>query len=397
MPTSTAGASPIKHVVIMIQENRGVDNLFNGFPGADTAQSGKTHTGQIVQLTARSLTAPSDVCHDHHCWTEAYDGGNMDGFDIYSPSPGFSYGYVPQSETVPIWTLAERYVFADRMFQSNSGPSYPAHQYLIAAQSGLAFGNPVSQLSPDIWGCDADPSTVVPLMTTPISKVFPCFTYPTLADTLDGGGVSWRYYAPDLGAHGGNWSAFRAIRGIRFGPDWARNITSPPSQVLTDIAAGSLAQVTWVVPSWPDSDHSGNESATGPQWVASVANAVGASPFWDSTAIFVVWDDWGGWYDHVVPPQVDPMGLGFRVPMIVVSPYAKHGYVSHVDHEFGSIVRFVEEQFDLPSLGQTDSRADDLRDCFDFSQTPGPYARIPTSVAPSYFTHEIPNTTPPDD
>ena len=395
MPTPS-GSTEIQHVVIMIQENRGVDNLFNGFPGADTAQSGKMHTGEVVSMTPRSLRAKSDLCHDHHCWTQAYDGGKMDGFDIYGPSPGFSYGYVPQSETVPVWTLAERFTFADRMFQSNAGPSFPAHLYLIAAQSGLAFGNPASAIGLDVWGCDADPSTLVPLMTEPVTKVFPCFNYPTLADALDERGISWRYYAPELDAHGGNWSAFEAVRGIRYGPDWARNIESPPSAIFTDIAAGRLAQVTWVTPSWRDSDHSGNESATGPQWVASVANAIGASSFWNTTAIFVVWDDWGGWYDHVAPPQVDAMGLGFRVPFIVVSPYAKRGYVSHVNHEFGSIIRFVEEQLGLPSLGQTDARADDLGDCFDFTQMPAPYARVTTSVSPSYFVHEPANNTPPD-
>jgi len=113
------------------------------------------------------------------------------------------------------------------------------------------------------------------------------------------------------------------------GSEWASRDISPQTQVLTDIANGNLAQVTWIVPDWAHSDHPGNNSSEGPDWVASIVNAIGASPFWNSTAILINWDDWGGWYDHVPPQTIDSMGPGFRVPLIVVSPYAKHGYVSH--------------------------------------------------------------------
>ena len=117
--------------------------------------------------------------------------------------------------------------------------------------------------------------------------------------------------------------------------------------------------------------------------------------FWNSTAIFVTWDDWGGWYDHVPPQQLDEMGLSFRVPLLVISPYARHGYVSHVQHEFGSILHFTEENFSIPSLNDSDRRADDLSDCFDFSQSPQPFVRIRAPLNAKWFlTH--PDHSAPD-
>jgi phospholipase C len=214
---------------------------------------------------------------------------------------------------------------------------------------------------------------------------------------LDAAHVSWKYYAPS--ATGGDigyiWSAYDAIKHIRFGPDWAGDVISPETQVLSDIENGKVAQVSWVIPSWANSDHANSLSTTGPDWVASIVNAIGTSKYWDDTAVFIAWDDWGGWYDHVPPPQLDEMGLGFRVPLIVVSPYARHGYVSHQQHEFGSILRFTEEAFGLPSLGTRDAISDDLLDCFDLSQPAQPYTQMQTNLSPEHFKHQI-STGPPD-
>ena len=202
---------------------------------------------------------------------------------------------------------------------------------------------------------------------------------------MDAAHVSWRYYAPTYGAAGYIWSAYDAVRQIRFGADWNSYVVSPETTVLTDAPAGNLSSVTWVTPSQANSDHPLGQSTSGPQWVASVVNAIGASPTWNSTAIFIVWDDWGGFYDHVAPKQVDAMGLGFRVPLMVISPYAKRGYVSHVDHEFGSLLRFTEEAFGLPSLGTRDAISDDLQDCFDFTAPPAPYKAIATRLRATDF------------
>jgi phospholipase C len=401
------GLSNIKHIVVIMQENRSFDNMFNGFPGADTVQSGMSG-GASVALQPVPLTDKTDVDHTHPGWWADRDHGEMDGF-AHTPAPGlglsypyptFPYAYVPQNETVPLWTLASQYTLADRMFQSNTGPSFVAHQYMIAGQSALADENPGDTDLGHEWGCDSPASSRVALLGpngTDLPGVYPCFDYETIADLMDAKGVSWRYYAPAAGREGYVWSAFDAIHHIRFGADWTNNVISPNTQVLSDIAKGTLAQVTWVIPDLPYSDHpSGGGNGEGPDWVANVVNAVGASPFWNSTVVLISWDDWGGWYDHVPPPPVDGMGLGFRVPLIVVSPWAKHGYISHTQHEFGSFLRLTEEVFTLPSLGTRDAVSDDLLDCFDFSQTPQPYVQVPVQFGPKDFLKMKVSREPPD-
>jgi phospholipase C len=156
--------------------------------------------------------------------------------------------------------------------------------------------------------------------------------------------------------------------------------------VLTDIAHGELAQVTWIVPDLENSDHPGSGTVDGPDWVASIVNAIGQSQFWNSTAIFVTWDDWGGWYDHVLPPRIDEMGFGFRVPLLVVSPWAKHGYVSHEVHEASGFIRFIEYDFNLGSLGQRDENADYFADCFDLTQPSEPFVPIVAGTPSGDFT-----------
>jgi phospholipase C len=235
----------------------------------------------------------------------------------------------------------------------------------------------------------------------------PCFDYQTLADAFDAANLSWRSYAPAVtdtytgGPYGTVsgyiWSAFDAIRHIRYGPDWNANVISPQTQFFNDLARGQLSNLTWIAPDWTDSDHANSLSASGPQWVANIVNAIGRSPYWPSTAILITWDDWGGWYDHVAPPQLDAMGLGPRVPLLVVSPYAKRGYVSHVQHEFGSLLRFTEKVFNLRSLGTSDARADDLSDCFDFGQPGRSFQAIATVRNAMSFRRQAPSGRPPDD
>jgi phospholipase C len=395
--------SRIKHVVIIIQENRSVDNLFNGFPGADTVRIGERRMGP-VNLRPVDLDFPADVDHQHHAWVQSYDNGRMDGFaDVFTTpkqDDEFPYAYVPERQVEPYWTLARRYTFADRMFQSNTGPSFPAHLYLIAGQAQYVASNPNHlETTRFAWGCDSPLNARLTLLDTLGNEVpgpYPCLDFQTLADTANANGVTWRYYAPPIDSLGNIWSAFDAIRHIRYSPRW-RNVVSPETRVLTDAGSGDLPSITWVVPSAQNSDHAFPRKDTGkaigmrtgqhgPEWVASVVNAIGRSSFWGSTAIFIVWDDWGGWYDHVAPPQLDRMGLGPRVPFIVVSPWARTHYVSHVRHEFGSILHFTELAFDLPSLHTTDQRADDLRDCFDFTHAARSFSPIPTFRTAAYFT-----------
>ena len=398
---------PIKHIVIVIQENRTPDNLFNGFPGADTVPTAKLHNGTTVALKPISLATHTDPCHMHDCFVTDYDNGKLDGFDVARPKDGMGpISVVPRSESQPYWTIAQRYAFADRMFSSNSGPSFPAHLYLVGGQSAgidsLPWYNGADLAPGALWSCGAAPGTLVSTLLPngqPGPNVFPCVDFPTLADDLSQHGHSWRYYAPAIHKDIGYvWSAYSAVKHIYDNPAAWANVVSPETTVLTDAAKGNLADVTWVTPSLVNSDHGSPNSsdAGGPSWVASVVNAIGKSPEWNSTAIVITWDEWGGYYDHVLPPRVDSMGLGFRVPLIVVSPYAKHGYVSHVTHEFGSILRFAEETFGIPTLGTRDARSDDLGDMFDFKQRPAPFQTVGTRLHAQDFLRQAPSSEPPD-
>jgi phospholipase C len=228
---------------------------------------------------------------------------------------------------------------------------------------------------------------------------FPCLSYQTLRDPLDAGGVPWRYYAPEVGqSFGGDlWNAFDGIRAVRYGSEWNTNVTWPETNVFKDITAGKLPSVSWVIPDYQNSDHPGDTSDTGPSWVAQVVNAIGNSPDWNSTAIVVTWDDWGGWYDHVAPTILNSYGYGFRVPLIVISPYAKAGYISHTIHDFGSILKFMEETFGLPSLGYADAAADNLSDRFDLSQTPLIFKTINAPLSAAHFLNDKNPPADPDD
>lgn len=393
LPTTPVFSGPktaqtaIRHIVVIVQENRSFDNLFQGFPGADTASSGLKSDGTTVQLKPVSLAHGQDPNHDYADFAASLDGGKLDGFDHVGSwpnnEPNIAYSYVPRSEAQPYFDLASSYALADRMFQSNNSASYPAHQYVIAAQSA----NVVNVPSAIPWGCDAPAGTTVTMLrpdgTTFQSSAAPCFDYQTVGDTLDTAGVSWAYYSPQIGAPGdlagSLWTPFDAIRHIRFGADWSRSEIAPETSILDDIANGTLRNVSFVTPDALNSDHARFPSTSGPMWVSSIVSAIGASQYWQDTAIFVTWDDWGGWYDHVVPPKVDQNGPGFRVPLIAISPYAKHGYVSHVQLETSSITRYIEEVFQLPSLGQRDATANPPDDMFDYSQHVAPLAGVRVS------------------
>jgi phospholipase C len=417
----------IKHVVIIIQENRTFDNVFYRFPGTDTPAYALMRTSSAPHSPVKKVTltpAPfgkQDECHGFICGIIDWDKGKMDGFGLPMINPGQAaglgaYTYLPQTQVAPYWAMAKQYTLADRMFTTQFDASFVGHLDLIAGTSSVAPKTSIVQVptgSP--WGCGAPQGTktyqLLPTRASPKPDgPFPCFTqFATLADTLDAHGVSWKYYAPAIGQTGSLWSIFQSISSVFKGPDWKRNVISPQTRVLGDAKTGALADVTWVVPDGLDSDHAGNGSDTGPSWVASVVNAIGTGPEWNSTAIIVLWDDWGGWYDHVPPPQLDFRGLGIRVPCIIISPYARAGYVSHTQYEFGSVLHFAEQVFNLPSLGPnrlgpgardlgyTDVRGVSLTDSFDFTQAPRRFTPIPQPYPISDFVNEKPSGVEPDD
>jgi phospholipase C len=408
-PPTSPSLSKIHHVIIIFQENRTPDNLFHGLPGADIATSGVNSQGQTVPLRPVSLNIPYDIDHSHGAFLLAFNSGQMNGWDLESircPSKDCdrptSFGYVPPAEVGPYFALAKRYTFGDRMFQTNQGPSFPAHQYIISGTSTNASGSVLLAAENPHYAdrtalnCDGSPLSVVQMIDPAGSErlqLRPCFEHLTLFDLLDAKGVSWRYY--DARSFGGLWSGPNAISHIRFGPDWA-NVTAPGSKILDDIAARQLPNVSWVIPTAAASDHALVTDGSGPNFVAAIVNAVGQSPYWSDTAIFITWDDWGGWYDHVPPPIYGSNELGFRVPLIVVSPYARQGYVSHVQHEFGSILHFIESNYGLANLGYTDVRADALLDCFDFTRAPLTFQPIPAARSAPTNPNQPPSTIPPD-
>jgi phospholipase C len=414
----------IQHIVVIFQENRTPDNLFHDSVlisrGADIASSGINSDGQTIPLAPVSLATDYDPNHSHNSFVLMYDKGKMDGADKIPvfckpgatdcPAPNLQFAYVNPSEVAPYFQMAERYTFADRMFQTNQGPSFPAHQFIISGTSApTATSNLFAAENPggSIAGCIALPKTTVHLIDpsgNESTAIYPCFEHPTLTDRLDAKGITWNYYAPSAGSI---WTGPDAIQHICqpqtqsgklvcTGRAWS-NVIIPQKRILTDIANNDLAQVTWVIPSGRESDHPSGNDGSGPSWVASIVNAIGTSPYWANTAILITWDDWGGWYDHVAPQIVNSYEYGFRVPLIVVSPYAKAAYVSHVTHDFGSILKFIEKNFKLATLGYADVRADDLSDCFDLSQTPLTFQTIPAALDADHFLNDKRTPTDPDD
>jgi phospholipase C len=415
-PVSSPTPAPLKiqHIVIVIQENRSFDNLFATYPGADGTTHATLHDGRPFELTKSPLVIKKDLNHMHSGFVTEYDNGKMDGFDqigfgatgTEGAAGTFPLRYVDPEQIRPYWAMARNYALADHMFQTQGSGSFTAHQELIAA--GTAIGPTKSLIdspSKGPWGCDAPPQTVTSYIDATGQYFFnkgpfPCLTYPTLKDRLDPKGLSWKYYTPPLlvpGSSGFLWNAFDAIRNVRYGPDWHQDDVSPETAIFDDISANELPAVSWVIPSAPNSDHP-YATDNGPEWVASIVNAIGKSQAWQTTAIIVVWDDWGGLFDHVAPPQLDYQGLGFRVPMIVISPYAKSvGYISHTQYEFGSIVRFVEDNWQLGRLAATDVRANSIADMFDFNNPPRAFVPIPSAHSPSFFKGQAPSLDPVDD
>ncbi len=419
-------SNPITHVVVMIQENRSFDNLFATYPGADGATQGlmKTPSGgeEYVPLEAVNLAEICDFGHRRDDFLKEYDNGMMDGFGLErgggrckGTAGTKAYQYVNPSQIAPYWDIANQYVLADHMFQTQGSGSFTAHQDLIAGGTTINAKQTKSLVdypSDTPWGCDAPKHTKTSTLTWTGVKLkygyhqgpFPCLGYATLRDLLDARSVSWKYYSPPVASRGGGlWNAFDAISAVRHGPEWNANVTSDPNVIFSDLASNTLPSVSWVIPDRENSDHPNTGTDDGPAWVAGVVNAVGESPYWQNTAIVVVWDDWGGFYDHERPPFFDDWGgLGFRVPMMVVSAYARigsgtqGGYISHTQYEFGSILKFIEDTFDLGRVGTTDIRATSIAEVFDFSQQARSFARIPSSRSRAYFRHRRPSYRPID-
>jgi phospholipase C len=402
------GAGKIQHVVWVVQENRSFNAIFEGYPGATTASSGKDSFGRTVALRPVSLKRTYELDHSAFAMFDACDGRGtlpgtkcrMDAFNLerkYGGPLHGQYAYVPHLESKPYWAMAHEWVLADKMFATQLDESFVAHQYIIAAQAHSSVDVPLGY-----WGCGGGKTDIVEILKTDrkyggVQRA--CFDYETLGDEFDKAGLQWRFYTSKYTLPtSGLWSGYQAVRHIFYGRDWKTDVITPQKRFLTDVRAGRLASMTWITPLCPDSDHPMCGGGFGPSWVSSIVNAVGESKFWATTAIFVQWDDWGGFYDPVPPPFRDYDGLGFRVPLIVISPYAKHNFVSHEQYETASVLRFVEDVFGLSQLSASDARATSpAGKCFDFSQKPRKFVPIQSPLGESFFLNQPNDPRIPDE
>jgi phospholipase C len=379
----TGDITQIQHIVFIVRENRSFDHYFGLFPGADGASTAPISNGQIINLGHATDATPQDLCHSQPCAQLGIDNGKMDGFDLIlggnKNNEFISFTQMHQQDIPNYWTYAQKFVLGDHMFSSAFTDSFPNHLFTVGATSDGVINIPYPP--PDdpgednyyAWGCDTFPDVTVQQMDDSgnINAVFPCFNFPVLPQNLSNVGVTWKYYAVPEDTTGYNFSTLDAIDYIRNGPLWASNVVSDLT-FINDALTGNLPQVSWLTTGRYTTEHPPQSACNGENWTVNQINAIMQGPDWPSTAIFLMWDDFGGFYDHVPPPGEDQYGLGARVPFIIISPYAKPSYISSTQYEASSVLKFIEERFGLPPLTSRDANANDMTDSFNFSQTPNP-------------------------
>jgi len=362
------GCSQIQHVVIIEKENHTFDNLFARFPGADgtsTVRRGK-HTYPI------GVTPPhlaNDIAHTTAAAKLGENGGKMNLFYQLGGAQQEGMNVADSAYTeqeIPLyWAYAQHYALADHFFSAFAGASFPNHLALIQGSLNHVIGDPrltvrKGSTFTQEWGCDAAPNAYVPVQRgrkPSIEK--PCWDNMTIADEANRAGVSWHYYAVPFNVQGYIWSSLDAIRHIRYSSQWQTNVTSPQNFV-NDVQEGKLANITWLMPPFYASDHPPLNMCTGENWTVNQINAIMNSPYWWNTVIVVSWDDFGGFYDHVPPPHESEYTLGPRVPLIVISPYAQSSLIDHTQYDPRSILRLIEQIFNLPHLDAYDRTVNSL-------------------------------------
>ncbi len=374
-PTSLDTFWPIKRVIYMMLENRSFDHVFGRFPGARGTRVG-VRDGREVPLVRAPLRLPGDLPHDHRAALVDLAGGNLDGFAQDQVSDVWAYSQHAEADVPSYWRWAREFVLCDNFFASALGPSHPNHLFFIAGTSGGTFDNP-ENLKPiagqrsKSWGCDANADAYVFVKDERgmLTKHRTCFTFPTIGESLSANGVGWAYYAPTRDQIGYIWNAYNAIERVFYSDLWNRHIR-PVDRLLVDIRNAALPAVSWVVPRDAVSDHPPLSTYTSHEWVTTIVDAVMNSAMWSHTVLFLTWDEWGGFYDHVPPPAVDAVGLGFRVPMLVISPFAHRGYIDDAVGEFSTPLRFVSDNWGLPYLTERIRQTHGFEHVFDFRRTP---------------------------
>ena len=392
---------PIKHVVFIVKENRSFDNFYGKYPGADGTTTGKTlvkgQTNTIPLKDAPDVQA-HDITHGFVAGMESIDGGRMDGFNTILYGTDLSgYGQFSRDTLPHYWKYADRFVLSDHFFTSMYGPTSPEHIYTVAAQGkGIVDNSQNSSTSKQY--CD-DPTETAPHFRSGLSKKikkkimhwednvqtnYPtnvykiahyweqlrlCFDIKILPDELNDAGISWKYYA-DLDNF---QNIMQAIKHVRYGPDW--NKVQLPDKFLKDVQHHRMPAVSWINPPASYNEHPGGgiSVCAGENWTVQYLNAIQKSPYWKNTAVVIVWDDFGGFYDHVPPPHYDIMGTGPRTPALIISPWTRPGdnplggSIDHHTYEFSSVLTFIEDIFGLDPLTKRDRNADPLSGAFDFS------------------------------
>lgn len=385
---SASGLNKIEHFVFIMQENRSFDHYFGTYPGADGIPPGVALQDPVDGTMVAPFHLTGGISFDApHEWDNAWaciNDGKMNGFMIeayktyglsVTPVPGLPgydpkevMGYYDYRDIPNYWNYARLYVLQDRMFASSAGFSLVNHLYMLAAQSGGYYGG-------------------FPFPET--------YNFPQITELLASGNITWKYYvtsgaSPDeegraIGSESEqkeNPKEYTLWNPLPAFPKVANDLTQfiflqDTAEFYKDAQAGHLPEVSWICPFLgnPLSEHPAFKEASvmdGMAYVTGLINAVMQGPDWNSSAIFLCWDDWGGYYDHVVPPRVDEGGFGIRVPGLIISPYSKQGYVDHNTYSFDSWLRLIEERFSIQPMTARDRDALNMIDSFDFTQKPRP-------------------------
>ncbi|MEA2487011.1 MAG: phospholipase [Actinomycetota bacterium] len=381
-----APKTPIKHIIFIIKENRTYDNLFGRFPGADGATHGRLSDGRKIALGHAPDAYPHDIGHDFFSGLTAVDGGKMDRFDLISGGRDLTgYTQYHRKQLPNYWRYASHYALADSMFSSMYGPTLPEHLFTVAATASRIVSNKLHPATGRGIYCEDSRERFDRLrhhahlmrwerkmqlekIRRLLYSVRACLDVNTIFPELEHKGISWKYY----GEKEEFQNEEQAVREVRKVPRrWKRVVD--PSEFTQDARSGHLPTVSYLLPPSYFNDHPSSKKhgiCVGENWTVRRINDVMKSPEWSSTAIFLTWDDFGGFYDHVSPPQIDDMGLGPRVPLIVISPWVKAHTVLHTRYEFSSFLAFMERMFGLKALTHRDAIANDLFDAFDFNQKP---------------------------
>jgi phospholipase C len=385
----------IRHIIFLVKENHTFDNLFGGYPGANGAILAREGSRR-VRMAATPNQVKVDLYHSGWAAAVAVDHGRMD--DFYKARYAFQNGVdvadsrYRRQEIPNYWRYAQTFTLADDFFSTILGSSFPNHLATIAGTGLKTLAEPNHVTGTEwSWGCDAPTGTTVQYVSHGrLSNERPCFSHiQTLADEANAGHVSWRYYAAPRGRVGYIWSTFDEIKHIRYSPQWTTNV-KPTASFLNDIDSGNLANVTWLIPRFDDSDHPPAGMCQGENWTVEMLNAIMRSKFWSSTVVVLTWDDFGGFYDHVAPPRESKYMLGPRVPAIIISPYSRPGYIDGAQFDFRSVLKFAENTFHLPHVATFNRGVNSIGRALDYSQKPRPGMILRVRKCPALSTSKVP-------